>query len=237
MLINDPDTLIDDIMQKCEHPIYTLMDQEEVAGIFQDYNYSCLPVVDMEDRLVGVITIDDIVDIMEEEATEDIEKMAAIVPTDKSYDKISVFDTFKARIPWLLLLMVSATFTGKIIQSFEDRLTACAILTAFIPMLMDTGGNAGGQASVSIIRALSLNDIEFKDLFHVIFKEFRIAILCAIVLGICNFFKMLIVDHVTIMVASVVCITLFITIIIAKLIGSTYDEDQAKLGNPDGNLE
>ncbi len=230
MLINDPDTLIDDIMQKCEHPIYTLMDQEEVAGIFQDYNYSCLPVVDMEDRLVGVITIDDIVDIMEEEATEDIEKMAAIVPTDKSYDKISVFDTFKARIPWLLLLMVSATFTGKIIQSFEDRLTACAILTAFIPMLMDTGGNAGGQASVSIIRALSLNDIEFKDLFHVIFKEFRIAILCAIVLGICNFFKMLIVDHVTIMVASVVCITLFITIIIAKLIGSTLPMLAKKIG-------
>ena len=230
ILINDSDILIDDIMEECEHPIHTMMDQEEVATIFQNYDYSSLPVVDMEDRLVGVITIDDVVDIIEEEATEDMEKMAAIVPTDKSYDKITVFETFKSRIPWLLLLMVSATFTGKIIQGFENQLASYTILTAFIPMLMDTGGNAGGQASVSIIRALSLNDIEFKDIFKVIFKEFRISILCAIVLGICNFIKMLIIDHVTILVAGVVCLTLAITVIIAKLIGCTLPMIAKKIG-------
>ena len=230
LLINDPRTIIDNIMQPCEHPISTLMDKEEVANIFQDYNYSTLPVVDLEDRLVGVITIDDIVDIMEEEATEDMEKMAAIVPTEKSYDKTGVFDTFKSRIPWLLLLMISATFTGKIIQNFESRLAACTILTAFIPMLMDTGGNAGGQASVSIIRALSLNDIEFKDILKVIFKEFRIAILCSIVLGICNFIKMILIDNVTIPIAFTICITLCFTIILAKLIGSTLPMLAKKIG-------
>ena len=230
LLVNDPRTLIDDIMEKCEHPINTLMDQEEVANIFQDYNYSSLPVVDMEDRLVGVITIDDVVDIMEEEATEDMEKMAAIVPTEKPYDKTSVFETFKSRIPWLLLLMISATFTGKIIQSFESRLAACTILTAFIPMLMDTGGNAGGQASVTIIRALSLNDIEFKDILKVIFKEFRIAILCSVVLAICNFIKMLLIDHVTVMIAFTICVTLCFTIIIAKLIGSTLPMLAKRIG-------
>ena len=230
MLINDPETLIDDIMEPCEHPINTMMDQEEVAAIFQDYDYSTLPVVDLEGRLVGVITIDDVVDIIEEEATEDMEKMAAIVPTEKSYDKTTVFETFKARIPWLLLLMVSATFTGKIIQSFENQLASLTILTAFIPMLMDTGGNAGGQASVSIIRALSLNDIEFKDIFKVVFKEFRIAILCSIVLAVCNFFKMLLIDHVTTLVAGTVCLTLCLTVILAKLIGCTLPMVAKKIG-------
>ncbi len=230
LLINDPETLIDDIMEECEHPIMTLMDQEEVAQIFQDYDYSTLPVVDLEDRLVGVITIDDIVDIMEEEATEDMEKMAAIVPTEKPYDKTTVFEIFKSRIPWLLLLMVSATFTGKIIQGFEDQLAAYTILTAFIPMLMDTGGNAGGQSSVSIIRALSLNDIEFKDIGKVIWKEIRVALLCAITLGICNFIKIMIVDGVTMKIAFTVCITLVITITIAKLIGCTLPMVAKKIG-------
>lgn len=230
LLINDPRTLIDSIMEECRHPINTLMDQEEVANIFQDYDYSSLPVVDMEDRLVGVITIDDVVDIMEEEATEDMEKMAAIVPTEKPYDKTSVFETFKSRIPWLLLLMISATFTGKIIQSFESRLAACTILTAFIPMLMDTGGNAGGQASVSVIRALSLNDIEFKDILKVVFKEFRIAILCSIVLGICNFIKMLLIDNVSAIIAFTICLTLCFTIIIAKLIGASLPMLAKRIG-------
>ncbi len=230
LLINDPETLIDDVMEKCEHKIMTLMDQEEVVKIFQDYDYSTLPVVDSEERLVGIITIDDVVDIMEEEATEDIEKMAAIVPTEKAYDKTTIWETFKARIPWLLLLMISATFTGKIIQGFESQLATCAILTAFIPMLMDTGGNAGGQASVSIIRALSLNDIEFKDIFKVILKEAGVAILCAITLGICNFIKIILIDKVRIMVAICVCITLFLTVIIAKLIGCTLPMLAKKIG-------
>lgn len=230
LLVNDPDTLIDDIMEPCSHMVNTLVDQEIVAKMFQDYNYSTLPVVDMEDRLVGVITIDDIVDILEEEATEDMEKMAAIVPTEKPYDKTSVFDTFKARIPWLLLLMISATFTGKIIQNFENQLASYTILTAFIPMLMDTGGNAGGQASVSIIRALSLNDIEFKDIFKVMFKESKVAILCAVTLGICNFFKMLFIDLVPCNVAFVVGLTLIFTIVIAKLIGCTLPMIAKRIG-------
>lgn len=229
LLINDPDTIIDEIMEDCEHAISTLMDQEEVAKYFQDYDYSTLPVVDLENRLVGIITIDDVVDILEEEATEDMEKMAAILPSEKSYDQTSVFETYKSRIPWLLLLMISATFTGKIIQNFEDELKAFTILTAFIPMLMDTGGNAGSQSSVSVIRALSLNDIEFKDLFKVIWKETRVAVLCAITLAIGNFFKLLIVDRVKIMVALTVCLTLVFTIIVAKIIGCTLPMIAKKL--------
>ena len=230
LIINDPNDKIDDIMDPCEHTIFTLMDQEEVAKYFQDYDYSTLPVVDSENRLVGIITIDDVVDIMEAEATEDIEKMAAIVPGEKSYDKTTVFETFKARIPWLLLLMVSATFTGKIIQSFEAQLATYTILTAFIPMLMDSGGNAGGQASVSIIRALSLKDIEFKDIFKVMWKEFRVAILCAIVLALCNFAKMMLIDGTKPILALTVCSTLCVTIIIAKLIGCTLPMFAKKIG-------
>ena len=229
LLINDPDTIIDEIMEDCQHAISTLMDQEEVAKYFQDYDYSTLPVVDLENRLVGIITIDDVVDILEEEATEDMEKMAAILPSEKSYDQTSVFETYKSRIPWLLLLMISATFTGKIIQNFEDELKAFTILTAFIPMLMDTGGNAGSQSSVSVIRALSLNDIEFKDLFKVIWKETRVAILCAITLAIGNFLKLLIVDRVKVMVALTVCLTLVFTIIVAKIIGCTLPMIAKKL--------
>lgn len=221
ILINDPDTMIDDIMQECEHTLTTLMDQEEVANIFQDYNYSTLPVVDSENRLVGIITVDDVIDIMEEEATEDIEKMAAITPTDKPYMKTGVFETWKKRIPWLLLLMVSATFTGSIITHFEGALAAYVVLTSFIPMLMDSGGNAGSQASVSVIRALSLDEIEFKDTFKVVWKEFRVALLCGIVLAICNFIKLMIIDKVGAPVAAVVCITLLVTIIFAKFVGCT----------------
>ena len=221
ILINDPDTMIDDIMQECEHTLTTLMDQEEVANIFQDYNYSTLPVVDSENRLVGIITVDDVIDIMEEEATEDIEKMAAITPTDKPYMKTGVFETWKKRIPWLLLLMVSATFTGSIITHFEGALAAYVVLTSFIPMLMDSGGNAGSQASVSVIRALSLDEIEFKDTFKVIWKEFRVALLCGIVLAICNFIKLMIIDKVGAPVAAVVCITLLVTIVFAKFVGCT----------------
>ena len=230
LLTNDLDSLIDDVMSDCEHFITTTMDQEEVANLFRDYDYSTLPVVDKEQRLVGIITIDDIVDIMEEEATEDMQKMAAILPTDDSYDKTGIFKTFKARIPWLLLLMISATFTGKIIQGFEDKLAACAILTAFIPMIMDTGGNAGGQASVSIIRALSLNEIEFKDILKVLWKEIRVAVLCAVTLAVCNFGKMLIIDNVSYKVAGTVCLTLVGVIILAKLIGSSLPMFAKKLG-------
>lgn len=229
LIINDSDTLIDDIM-KPTHSVNTLTDQEDVARIFKDYNYSTLPVVDMENRLVGIITIDDIVDIMEEETTEDIEKMAAITPSDKPYMKTGVFKTYLKRIPWLLLLMISATFTGKIITNFEDALAACVILTAFIPMLMDTGGNAGSQASVSVIRSLSLGEIEYKDTFKVLWKELRVSFLCGITLAVANLLKLLFIDSVGLSVALVVCLTLVITIVVAKLIGSSLPILARKLG-------
>lgn len=180
-----------------------------------------MPVVDNENRLVGIITVDDIVDIMEEEATEDIEKMAAIVPSDKPYMKTGILETFKKRIPWLLLLMVSATFTGQIISHFEDALSTYAVLTMFIPMLMDTGGNAGGQASVSIIRGLSLGEIGYKDTFAVIWKEIRVAMLCGITLSLANFIKLLLLDRVGVTVAFVVCLTLIVAVFLAKMIGCT----------------
>ena len=230
ILVNEPDTAIGDIMSNCEHVITTLMDQEEVASMFQDYNYSSMPVVDMENRLVGVITVDDVMDIMEEEATEDMEKMAAITPSDKPYMKTGVFETWKKRIPWLLLLMVSATFTGSIITSFESALSAHVILTAFIPMLMDSGGNAGSQASVSIIRGLSLEEIEFKDTFKVIWKEIRVAILCGITLAIANFAKLTLIDGIGITTSAVVCLTLIVTILFAKFVGSTLPILARKLG-------
>ena len=221
LLVNDPDELIDDIMSECDHMIPTLMDQEDVADMFQDYDYSSMPVVDSEGRLVGIITIDDIIDVIEEEATEDIEKMAAITPTDKSYINTGVFETFYKRIPWLLLLMISATFTGGIITHFESALASYVVLTAFIPMLMDTGGNAGSQASVSVIRSLSLNEIDYKDIFKVLWKELRVSLLCGIVLAVANFLKLLFFDRVDVLIAAVVCGTLVITVCVAKLIGSS----------------
>ena len=230
LLISDPETKISEIMKECEHTITTLMDQEEVASVFKDYDYSTMPVVDLENRLVGVITIDDIVDIMEEETTEDMEKMAAITPSDKPYMKTGVFETWKKRIPWLLLLMVSATFTGSIITKFESALSAYVVLTAFIPMLMDSGGNAGSQASVSIIRGLSLEEIEYKDTLKVIWKEIRVAVLCGLTLALANFGKLMLIDGVSARIAAVVCGTLVLTILVAKLVGSTLPILARKLG-------
>jgi len=230
IIINEPETLIDDIMHECEHSLTTLMDQEEVAGIFKDYDYSTLPVVDSENRLVGIITIDDIVDIIEAEATEDMEKMAAIMPTDKTYMKTGVCETWKKRIPWLLLLMISATFTGSIITHFEAALASCVILTSFIPMLMDTGGNAGSQASVSVIRSLSLDEIEYRDTLKVIWKEIRVAVMCGLTLAIANFAKLLWLDKVGFKVSLVVCLTLVMTVTFAKLVGSSLPILAKRLG-------
>ena len=230
LLISEPDVIIGDLMHENVISLNTLMDQEEVARQFKKYDFTSMPVVDNENRLVGIITVDDVVDIMEEEATEDIEKMAAIVPTDKPYMKTGVFETWKKRMPWLLLLMISAAFTGKIITSFEDALSAYVVLTAYIPMLMDTGGNAGGQASVTIIRGISLNEIEFSDLFKVVWKEFRVAICCGITLAAANFLKLILLDRVTVMVAGVVCLTLLVTIIAAKFIGCLLPMLAKKIG-------
>ena len=230
LLISSPDALIGDIMHENVISLHTMMDQEEVARQFQKYDVTSMPVVDNENRLVGIITVDDVVDIMQEEATEDMEKMAAIMPSDKPYIKTGVFETWKKRIPWLLLLMISATFTGKIITSFENALSACVILTAYIPMLMDSGGNAGGQASVTIIRGLSLNEIEFSDLISCLWKEFRVALLCGTTLAVANFAKLLVFDRTSIAVAAVVCLTLLVSICIAKMVGCVLPMIAKKLG-------
>ncbi len=230
ILLSNPTTVIGEIMHENFLSVPTTADQEEVAKMIQKYDFVALPVVDNEFRMVGIVTVDDVVDILEEEATEDIEKMAAILPTDKPYMKTSVWETYKKRIPWLLLLMVSATFTGSIISKFENALSACVVLTTFIPMLMDTGGNAGGQASVTIIRGLSLGDIDFKDIFRVIWKEARVALVCGVTLAVCNFGKLLLIDKVTITVAIVVCLTLVAAVFIAKFIGCVLPLLAKKIG-------
>ena len=230
LLLRKADEVIGDFMNDNIISVNTMTDQEEVARQFSKYDFTAMPVVDNENRLVGIITIDDVVDIMQEEATEDIEKMAAILPTDKPYMKTGVFETWKKRIPWLLLLMISATVTGKIITHYEDALGTYIVLTAFIPMLMDTGGNAGGQASVTIIRGLSLNEIEFRDMIKVIWKEIRVAALCGVTLAGANFVKIMLVDHVTVAVALVVCLTLMLAVLFAKLVGCTLPMFAQKIG-------
>ncbi|MBO6241212.1 MAG: magnesium transporter [Butyrivibrio sp.] len=230
LLIMKPDEIIGDIMNTNVISINTMTDQEEAARAFQKYGFTAMPVVDNESRMVGIITIDDVVDILEEEATEDIEKMAAIVPSDKPYPKVGIFETYKSRIPWLLFLMISATFTGAIITGFEDALSAYVILTAYIPMLMDTGGNAGSQASVSIIRGLSLKEIEFEDIFKIIWKEIRVAVLCGLTLAAANFLKLIFFDRLSITVAAVICLTLLIVVLIAKLVGCCLPMLASRLG-------
>lgn len=232
LLLSNPDEVIGNIMHENVVTIQTLEDQEEVARTFQKYDFTAMPVVDSEGRLVGIITVDDIVDIMEQEATEDIEMMAAITPTDKSYMKTGIWETYKKRIPWLLLLMISATFTGKIIQHYEQAIATAGylVLTSFIPMLMDTGGNCGSQASVSIIRSLSLDEVEFRDLFRVSFKEMRVALLCGITLAAANFVKLLLIDRVTLSVAGVVCLTLVITVFAAKIVGASLPMLAKRIG-------
>ncbi|HBH70501.1 MAG TPA: magnesium transporter, partial [Lachnospiraceae bacterium] len=219
LLIHKQEEVIGDFMNENVVCIETTDDQEEAAKMLQKYDFTAMPVVDGEKRMVGIITIDDVVDIMEEEATEDIEKMAAIVPSDKTYFKTSIFETYKHRMPWLLLLMISATFTGAIITSYEKALASYVVLTAYIPMLMDTGGNAGSQASVSIIRALSLDEVEFRELPKAIWKELRVAVMCGITLAAVNFVKLLIVDRIPMEIAAIVCLTLVVVVIFAKFIG------------------
>ena len=230
LLLSPQDAIIGDIMHGNVISLHTLMDQEEVARQFKKYDFTSMPVVDNEERLVGIITVDDVVDILEEETTEDIEKMAAIVPSDKPYMRTSVIEAWKKRIPWLLLLMISATFTGRIIASFEDALSKFIVLNTFIPMLMDTGGNAGGQASAIIIRGLSLDEIEFKDWLTVVWKEIRTAVLCGLTLAVCNFIKIMLIERVSVQVALVVCITLFMAVIVAKIVGSTLPMIAKKIG-------
>ena len=237
LLCEDDDATIESIMQEHVITVGTLDDKEQVAQMFSKYNFLALPVVDTEDRLVGIVTFDDAMDVMEDETTEDMEKMAAMLPSEHPYMRSSPFEIWKNRIPWLLLLMVSATLTGLVITKFEDALGILPCLTAFIPMLMDTGGNAGSQACVSIIRGISLNEIEFGDLVHVVWKEIRVAVLCGVCLAAACFGKIMLVDHlllqntsVTTTVALVVCISMAMTVFMAKVVGSVLPLLAKKIG-------
>ena len=227
LLHPNDETPVSDIMLTNLICVNTHTDREEVAQMLSHYHFLALPVVDMENRMVGIVTFDDAMDVLEEETTEDIQLMGGMLPSEKTYLKSSVFQLFKSRIPWLLLLMISATFTGMIITSFEGALAAQAALTAFIPMLMGTGGNSGSQSSVTIIRALSLDEVHFSDLFRVIWKEIRTAVLCGGALAVVCFAKIWLVDRlllgnpgITLMVDAVVCLALFVTVLAAKLVGA-----------------
>ncbi len=237
IILSEDDEAIDHIMNENVISVGTLTDQEDASAVFAKYDLTVVPVVDNENRLVGIITVDDALDVLETEATEDIEIMGGITPSDKPYLKTSIWETFKARFPWLLLLMISATFTGQIISNFENALAAAAVLTAYIPMLMDTGGNSGSQASVTVIRGISLNDIEFGDYFKVLWKEIRVAVICGLALAAANFVKLMLVDRmlfhnpeVTVTVAAVICITLVCTVLCAKVVGCTLPMLAEKLG-------
>ena len=230
LLLSAEDCVISDIMEKNPIFVYTLDDKEDVAKALSKYDFLALPVVDNEKRLVGIVTVDDAIDVIQEEATEDIEKMAAMTPSEKPYLKTGVWDTFKQRIPWLLVLMISATFTGKIIAHFEDALGKFVVLTTFIPMLMDTGGNSGSQASVTIIRGLSLEEIHFRDILRILWKEARVALICGVVLACANFVKLMIIDRVTLTIALVVCTTLVGTVFFAKIVGSSLPLFAKKIG-------
>ena len=240
LLANDDDVVLD-MMEENVISVHTLDDQEKVAQMFSNYDFLALPVVDNEQRIVGIVTIDDALDVITEEATEDIEKMAAVLPSDKPYMKTGVFGIYRKRVPWLLILMLSATFTSMIITSFEGVLAQIIILSSFIPMITGSGGNAGSQASVSVIRALSLGEIEFKSIFKVLWKELRVAILCGLTLGAANFFKLLFFDLRNygnapeeagnpIFIALVVSLTLVGTIVMAKIVGSSLPLLAKKVG-------
>ena len=237
LLAESDDTEIQEIMTENVISVTTQDDQEEVAKMFSKYNFLALPVVDTEKRMVGIVTFDDAMDVMEEEATEDMEIMAAMTPSEKSYLKSSPFDLYKHRIPWLMLLMVSATFTGMIISSFESALALLPALTAFIPMLMDTGGNCGSQSSVTVIRALSLDELELSDVFIVLWKEVRTAALCGVTLAALCFLKVLLIDRllmgnqsISLSVDLVICLALGVTVVMAKMVGCTLPLLAKRLG-------
>lgn len=237
LLAKDDDIKIDDLMKTNVISVNTHTDQEEVAQIFSKYNFMALPVVDKENRMVGIISFDDAIDVLEDETTEDIEIMGGMTPSDKTYLKASPFNLYKHRIGWLMLLMVSATFTGMIITNFESALAVQVVLTAFIPMLMDTGGNSGSQSSVTIIRSLSLGELDFSDLGSIIWKEIRTALLCGITLAAVCFAKLMLIDRlllrnseVTLMVATVVCTTMALTVLVAKIVGCSLPLFAKKLG-------
>ncbi len=230
LLLSPKTELLENIMETNVKFVSTHADQEEVARLLSKYDFLAMPVVDAEERLVGIVTVDDAIDVIQEEATEDIEKMAAIAPSDKPYIKTSVFETWRKRVPWLLFLMISATFTSWIISSYEDALAANLVLSSFIPMLMDTGGNSGSQSSATIIRGLSLGEIRYIDVPRVMFKESAVALLCGLTLAVTNFAKLMILDHVSMMIAAVVCLTLVVVVLVSNVVGGTLPILAKRLG-------
>ena len=226
LLLCEDDDVLEEVMENNVISVNTLEDQESVAQMMAKYDWSAMPVVDQENRLVGIVTVDDAIDVLQEETTEDFEKLAGMTPTDKPYLRTGVLETWKSRVPWLLILMLSATLTSMVLTSFETSLAACTVLTAFIPMLTGTGGNSGTQSSVAVIRALSLGEVEFVDTIRVIWKEIRVAVMCGATLAACNFVKLLVVDRmllgnssVTVPVAAVICVTMVFTVLCAKTVG------------------
>lgn len=237
LLLSDDEDVIENIMDTNVIFVRTTDDRSEAAERISDYDLLAIPVVDKEDRLVGIVTVDDVIDVLEEEATEDFDLMAGISPSDKPYSRTGVVEMWKRRIPWLMFLMLSATFTSMIITHFEDALAKTAVLTGFIPMLMGTGGNSGSQSSTAVIRSLSIGDTEPSDILSVIWKEIRVAVLCGVCLACVNFVKMLVVDRmllgnsdVTVIVALTVSITLVFVVIFAKAVGCTLPMAAEKIG-------
>ncbi len=237
LLLAEEDDLIEDLMDPNLVWATTMDDKEDVAQALSRYDFLAMPIVDMENRLVGIVTVDDAMDVIEEETTEDFEKMAAMLPSDKPYLRTGVIDTWKARLPWLMILMLSATFTGIILNHYENALAACIVLNAYIPMLSGTGGNSGTQASVAVIRALSLDEVEFSDVLGVLWKEFRVALLCGLCLGAANFVKMMLLDRmllgndeVTLTVCAVVCLTVMFVVVFAKAVGCSLPLLAEKIG-------
>jgi len=231
LLLADEECVISDIMETNPICAHTHDDKEDVALDLSKYDLLAIPVVDREERLVGIVTVDDAIDVLQEEATEDIEMMAGITPSEKPYLKTGIIDTCRQRIPWLLLLMISATFTGSIISHYEGALVGdLVVLTAFIPMIMGTGGNSGSQSSVTVIRGLALDEIEFKDIFRIIWKELRVALVCGIVLALATYAKVIFIDGKGENIALVVALTLFFTILLAKLVGCTLPLLAKKIG-------
>ena len=237
LLLAEDDVIIEDLMDRNVIFASTTEDQESVSEKFSDYDLMALPVVDKEGRLVGIVTVDDIIDVMEQETTEDFEIMAGMTPSDKPYSRTGIFEMWRNRIPWLMFLMLSATFTSMILTDFENTLSVQAGLVAFIPMLMGTGGNSGAQASTAVIRSLSLGDTEPKDALRVMWKEWRVALICGLTLAAVNFVKMLLVDgmllnndNVTVAVAATVSLSVVFIVMFAKVVGSMLPILAEKIG-------
>ena len=237
LLLAEEDDLIEDIMDPNVVWVSTMDDKEDAEQALSKYGFLAMPVVDLENRLVGIVTVDDAMDVIEEETTEDFEKMAAMLPSDKPYLKAGIFATWRARLPWLMILMLSATFTGMILNHYESALAACLVLNSYIPMLSGTGGNSGTQASVAVIRALSLDEVDFSDILKVLWKELRVSLLCGSCLAAANFVKMQLVDRlllgnaaVTPVVCLVVCLTIMFVVVFAKCVGCSLPLLAEKIG-------